>query len=504
MSHSRLKTYTTVLFIVGIIMFMLLGGASAIYTFAASTRNVSLFHGLLGIFGSPAAGLSHFREFVGSAIFFQLLGNSLVLSVMPSIIAVIFAIPAAGAVGGMEAGRKRSAATVALLMPAFIPDFVLAFIVQQVFPSQAITDPTLFRVIMVLLAAIRPACICAFVGACTAGLCKDNGKSVLHGAAAGVLVGIAVSLVRFLSSNIELLTLLHNPFVFSTTDTFDSFGYRQGFILFQFSYASAIWVFKTLLQMFAAVLVAVVVFYCVGMGLEDKYTYPYSSSDKQAGLVPGLIGALALVAGLLIPVMYSGSAVGNMLMRAIGHSVITTTASAVLFSIMLFALAAWLCVNINKMGALILVLVLVAIVNNTVGGFMLFHRLGLTNTHHAVILYNAFNIAFVLPLAYLARLRNVQFTTFASIVQAMLPYLVVFVGLFVANTWGNSFPQMIYLHDRMLWGVPMLLVETVSFANGMPVAGMILGVTMPILAIAVVTGCVYVVTDRVDFSGNSE
>jgi len=493
MQQSQLKTISIALLAIGLLVFLLLGGIPAIYAFIASTRDYSP---LFGLFGSPSVGFANFREFTSSPIFPRLLANSFILSVAPSILAVIIAIPAAGAVGGMSAGRRRSATTVALLLPAFIPDIVLAFIAQSILSGQPLSSPTSFRIIIILLSAIKPASICAFVGACAAGLFRDKGKSVMHGACAGVFVGIAVSIVRFLSGNFELINLLYNPLVFSTADTLETYSFRQGMMMLNMSPASAAGVIRTLPQMLAAIVVSFIVLFCVRAGLSSSQTDSYHNEyGTQAGLVPGIIGTLVFAAGLLMPMAFSGSFNDGMLLQAIGNSAITTVLAVILFSIMLFALAAWLCIHINKAWALTLILILAALVSHWVGELLFFRNLGLANTHLAVAFANASNITFILPLAYLARLRSPDTSSFSNLVRAMCPYFIVFLGLFAANTWGNYFPQMLHLFSRNLMGVPMLFRDA-SFMFGEPTIGLILGVTVPILAIAAITGFVFVMTDR--------
>jgi len=494
MQRSQLKTVSIIFLLAGMFILLLLGGIPAIYSFIISTRSYMPFQ---GIFASPAVGFDNYRQLTSLVIFPQLMGNSFILGVVPSLLAVAVAIPAALVVEGMGAGRRRLVATFALLLPAFVPDIVLAFLVQSVFSFQTLANPALFRVIMVLLLAIRPAAICAFVGACAAGFFKDKGKTVLYGAAGGVFVGIAANLVRFLSSNIDLQMLLRNALVLSTTETFDTFSFSHGFVMFNLSLASAAWVFRTLPQMFAAVLVAFAVAYCVRVGLNAGQTDIYHNEHGSgAGLVPGIIGALVLVICLFMAVVFGGGHGTDMLLSAIGSSFIMTFASVILFGALLLMLAAWLCLNIDRPGALILMLVLAAIVNNIVGEFLFYRLIGIIHTYHAVVLANAINITFVLPLAYLARLNSRGLGSLAGLVRAMLPYFVVFVGLFAANTWGSSFNQMLFLASGDLMGVPALMERTMAFGST-PSVGVILGVTMPVLIFAVVTGFVFVIANRV-------
>jgi len=327
----------------------------------------------------------------------------------------------------------------------------------------------------------------------------------MHGAAAGVFIGISASLVRFLTGNIELQWLLLNPLVFLTGDTLGTAGFRLGMQHFNMSSSSAMWVVRVLPQMLMAVPVALAASYCVRLGLgcrhEDVGSYN-SEHGMHAGPVPGFVGVLVFVAGLFLPIVVRhSSAPAAQLMqylpvaRAIGNSVIMTVFTVILFGALLFTLAAWLSVNISKAGALILVLVLVAMVNSIDGEFIFLRNLGLTDTYLAVILSGAFNIAFVLPLAFLARLKSPGADSIAKPVQAMLPYIVAFAGLFAANTLGGLMPQTLYLFSTRLWGISVLFRSAGLMFGYMPTIGLILAFALPLLALAAVTVLLFVMTD---------
>jgi len=383
---------------------------------------------------------------------------------------------------------------------------------------------------MIVLSAIRPAAVCAFVGAAAAGICKDRGQSGFTGAAAGAFVGIAVSLVRFLSGNAELQILLNNPLVMHVAETFDSYQYRQGLLMFNVSYASAAWVFRTLLQMIVALPVSAAVFFCMrglarvqvgtsygaahdagygagyrtgydaeqGIGFDAEHDASYSGGyGVQAGFIPAALGAVVFVVLILLPVAYAGTYAPGMLGGAVVSSVVITVISVVVQGVLLFALASWLCVHIKNIGAVILILVLVAIVNNTMGTFLFHQWRGVVNTYWGVGFANAFNIAYVLPLAFLAWLKNPAVDSLRGLVRAMLPYFAAFMGLFAASAWGSGFYQMVLLREMRLFGVPMFLWQAMHGRFYMISAGFILGISLPVLIIAVGTVVDFIVTNRI-------
>jgi len=147
-------------------------------------------------------------------------------------------------------------------------------------------------------------------------------------------------------------------------------------------------------------------------------------------------------------------------------------------------------------GALILILALAAITNNFIGEFMFFRGLGILDAYFAAVLGGAFNLAFVLPLAYLARLRNPNPVSFTGLVKAMAPYFIAFYGLFIAITWVNITPQMIHMFSRGSMGIPVIFRDAAFTIGGEPTVGMILAVALPVLAITAITGFAFVKADR--------
>lgn len=532
-----------VFLVIGLVIFLLLGGIPAIYTALLSINEYSLIH---GIWDSPWVGMHYYGELVSTGMLGRMLGNSFILSFMPVIIAVIVAVPVAGVVGAMKPGWMRSLCTVALVLPAFIPDSILAYTVQYMSTAPAFTGAASFRLVTILLSSIEIVAVGAFVGACAAGIYKDRGGNVVSGAIVGVLIGVAVSLVRFLSVNVELVTMFNNLHVTQYSETFGMVGRQAGLITMQFPLASATWIIKTVLQLVAAVLVSVVVFKAIrgrldgsgdgldgigtrldgtgerlngiggrldgtgdgldgiggrhdgnggnGSGIDGTSSGAYSSDGRtQSGIVPGFVFIVLTLVGLLLPATLGNASGGTGLIQ-VGNSVFMTVFAAVIFGVLTFSLALWLCVNMRHIGALILVLLMVAIVDNVIGEVMFYRLLGLVDTRFAVIFASGFSLVFVLPLAYLTRLKNPGSTSISSTLRGMFPYFIVFCGLFIANTWGSRMHQHTMLRTRAHWGVPLEFWS--AFLDGAVSGRMVLALTLPVLIIAGATVLIYLVISR--------
>ncbi|MCL1788442.1 MAG: hypothetical protein FWG38_10695, partial [Defluviitaleaceae bacterium] len=407
---------------------------------------------------------------------------------------MVFAIPAAMIVGGMQPGRLRSAGAAALLLPAFVPDMVLAFLAMFVLPRQTLANPQYVRTVIILLSAARLASLCAFVGACAAGSFKDRGKNAMLGAFVGVVVGASVNIVRFLSSNMELHSIL-NPSM-RQVETFDPAVFQAGLIFMQFDAASATWVFKTALQIVSALVVSVVVYLCVKFGIGGQPSHGGLGHDPLQDdngdvvrIFPGVIFAVLFIVCAALPFMYTnaGAPAHLGLWRYAGNSLIMTIGATVLFAGFMFALVAGLAANLHKIGVVVLLLLLTAVFNNVLGDFLFHSSLGLLNTYQGMMVFQAFNITFALPLAFLVRTKYPAMTTFGGFARALAPYGFVFGGLFVSSAWGNSFAQLVHVSSQDRFGISMLVgrsTHSILYSAQMPLMWMIWWVA-PVVLVAV-------------------
>lgn len=482
------KPIQTAFLIVGIIIFLLLGIIPALYTFLVSFSNFDILH---GIWGSPWVGTANYSALTRSFHFPRILYNAFIYFLIPTLFAAIITIPIAGYIGSMKAGRQRSLVTFALLLPAFVPDIIVAVLVLYIGSNMALATHSSFRIILILLYVIRPAAICAFVGASAAGIFNDKGKNIMHGAVFGMVIGIAASLVRFLSSNMELHTLVQTPFVMETADTFDIFAFRVGMQMLDMPLASAAWVFRTAIQLCAVPIVALLVHSCVLRGdTPGNHDHDIRQPDRvgmHAGVVLGALVTVLFMAALIVAITRGHDSYVQY-PQSLFNSAVITVLSSVLFAIITFMLGYWLSANVNKLGAIVLVLLMVTLTNNFIGEFLFYRALGLTNTHFSVAAVNGFNLAFVLPLAYLARLKNRE-TGF----RHMLPPFIAFFGLFVANTWASGWSQLIHTMQANHMGVGLALRNNLH--GGAPTS-LILGVVIPVFVITAGTAVAYALASQ--------
>ena len=488
MTSNNLKTVSVIFFILGFGAFALLNIIPALITFMISFQDYSPLRGFLG---SPWVGLIHFSNFEFFALV-SLFGNSIILSLIPAILAIIIAIPAARIVGGMAQGKLRSAITIALLLPAFIPDSFVVVLVSRL----TLINPDSFRLIVIMLSSIRLASICAFVGANAAGMYRDRGQNILSGAVSGVIVGSAINFVGFLSTNPEYIQLI----TFSVADTFDTFAFRIGMMHMNFSAASVAWIIKTIMQLFTAILVSIIVYSCMHSNRGEANSL--SEGDNAApSILIASVPVIVFIVCLVLPNVVTQTApfdvLYEVLSSAVINNIIITVLSAIVFSALLFIIASWYCININKRAALIVLLLSAAIINNLAGELLYFRSLGILNTYFAPVFANAFNLSFVLAAAYLAKLKNPDINTFGKLISSIFPYIIAFCGVYIANTWGSSFYQILYLMSQSHWGLGMWLSRPMELVNTTaPINSLVLWITVPVFLITAATALVYVLIEK--------
>lgn len=494
---KELKTISIIFFLVGFGLFGLLNFVPIMTSFLISFQEFSPFG---GIFDSPWIGLHNFYALSGFTSVAGLFINSSLFSLTSAVMATLISLPIAVILGNMKRGKLRSLLTFALLLPAFIPGSILAMSGTYSIISHVVVDSGPLRMSMILLGTIRPVAIFSFVGANAAGLYKDKGMSSFSGAVSGIIIAAAVSLVRFLSSDLDFHNLFHvsifSPRGIPITETFDTFIFRIGFQQLRFSIVSAAWLLKTVMQMLMAIFAFIIIILCM-----RSTSRPVTDSDTGEDnssiftFLSSFVGIIAVFVFIVCLVLAFGSATASSshsyaLGSAIFNNVIVTVISGFLFVGLLFFLTFWYSININSKLALLLILMLATVANNMVGEFIFFRNLGIVNTHIAPALANDFNWLFVISATYLASLKIQKPDSFGKLVSALLPYLAVFSGVFISNVWGNSFNYMLHVNSHANWG---LALWTTYFDSDISFT---FWIVVPVILISLITGLVFVLTNK--------
>ncbi len=236
------------------------------------------FLGFEGIFTTPWVGFTHFINFFKSIYFNNVMGNTLVISVLK----LAFGFPAplilALLINEVRNQRfKRVTQTISYL-PHFFSIVVVAGLVRMLLTVQGglvnqlvvalggeakafLTDPSLFRGILVTtsvwqtvgwgsilyLAAMTSISPDLYEAAMIDGANKF--QQMLHVTIPGISFVIAIQLVfaigGLLSAGFEQILLLYSPSVYGVADIIDTYVYRSGLLNRQYSYAAAVGLFKS-------------------------------------------------------------------------------------------------------------------------------------------------------------------------------------------------------------------------------------------------------------------
>ncbi|MFK7695150.1 ABC transporter permease [Paenibacillus sp. HJGM_3] len=239
-------------------------------------KNYNMF---LGIWNSPWAGLLHFKNMFQFAEFFQILRNTLMLSLY----SILFGFPAPLALALLlnEVRRMWLKRPVQTLL--YLPHFLSWVIVGGIFinlltvggflntllkslgfgETELLTDPEHFRGVLVTigiwkeagwgmiiylaaLAGINPNLYeAAMVDG--AGRWRQMWSITLPSLMPAIVVLFLLRVGSVLDTNVEQVLIFINPLVRSVGEVIDTYVYRVGLLGAQFSYTTAIGIFKSVI-----------------------------------------------------------------------------------------------------------------------------------------------------------------------------------------------------------------------------------------------------------------
>ena len=231
-----------------------------------------------GIFGSRWAGFKHFVNMFTYREFYNILRNTILISVMQIILGFPAPIVLALLLNEIRRiGFKRPVQTL-LYLPHFLSWVIIGGIfinllkmngiVNQLVeaiglqPTSFITEPAWFRWVLVgvgiwrevgwgmilylaALAGINPNLYeAAFVDG--AGRWKQMWYVTLPGLLPAIVVLFLLRIGRMLDANVEQVLIFLNPLVRDVGEVIDTYVYRVGLLSAQFSYTTAIGIFKAI------------------------------------------------------------------------------------------------------------------------------------------------------------------------------------------------------------------------------------------------------------------
>lgn len=235
------------------------------------------FRPLLGVEGSPFIGFKHFITFFNSFYFKQLIGNTLLLSLLKLLMGIPMAVILALALNETRIRALRSVVQTITYLPHFL-SWVIVFgillamlspgdgLINEVIkaaggqPIAFLTSPDWFRIVLVgsdiwketgwgtiiYLAALLGISPELYEAAAVDG--ANHLQRIWHISLPGIIpVIVLVTLLRLghiLDAGFNQVFVLYSLPVYSVGDIIDTWVYRQGILDFQFGLATAVGLFK--------------------------------------------------------------------------------------------------------------------------------------------------------------------------------------------------------------------------------------------------------------------
>ncbi len=511
------------LIIVPVILYLLLfKGMPVIYGLLVAFKDFEFYTGVLD---SDWIGFSNFAELFQHTDFAEAIANTVQLKLSFLVFSGAAAFLAALAVSGIASARTRHWISAIMVFPYFIPSTILAYLglhYLQLFlghPLGAEGDgdllyPSYLWLVPILLYTIKYGGITLIValGAITAKRNSLDNNKQLHASAGGywkstaepaaraVAAAILVQAAFMLTTDRELLDSFLDPIVFGGKETVDYFIFRQGFMMVNFSLASAAWLIQLSVN---ALFMALAFFLIRNLFKGDLFpqeepsssvSHAYRGKKGVAGYAIGLIAAV--LALFLLYQLYVYPHLGaapypvrvldalslfGMLQYGVGYLIVT------LFSVVAIALMAYPLTVRKLPGGMVyrICLLLAACVTTTISihDYLMYQRLGMVNTIFPVLLagFQPFISVFVLKAIFNSRYGHLktqaeregrgELSTFVSLFIPKMWKVILALGVlqFVAM-WEASMPSRVYISDPSMQS-PLMMIwnmgqQSSLFADG--------------------------------------
>lgn len=234
-----------------------------------------------GIFGSDFVGLKHFKGFLSDPYFFRTMRNTLSINVLLLVFGFPFPIIFAILLNELRSSRLRKMAQTITYMPHFIStvvisglmldfcktngvitSFVTAFTGQEAFNlfSKSVFFQPLYVVMciwqefgwdsIIYFAALSGIDQSLYEAADIDG--AGRWKKILHVTLPGISPTIVILLIMRIGNMMTLgwdkILLLYNPMIYEKADVISTYVYRIGLMNFEYSFATAVGFFNSIIN----------------------------------------------------------------------------------------------------------------------------------------------------------------------------------------------------------------------------------------------------------------
>lgn len=481
------KAISFVIAIPSLILLFVFRIIPAINSLMISTKDYNVVRGMSG---SENVGLKNYVNIVQSAHFTRICRNTVTLSFLSILLTCVFAALLTVCIAKMPNRVIKTISIVLISVPAFIPiASYVAIITRVLSPGSGaiagmltsmgseseffLAKPQYFPIIFALAEAMRNVYIPVILGVLA---CEKKGVN-----AGRIFMAISLyALVRmtlFFSPDLETILLMYNPMIYERADVLDTYAFRSGMMQMQYSSASAVWVMKTIAQLFVNILIYIILTLIfpkikdMARTLSDKVNRTGSAIISIFAFILLAAVPIGITAGIFFPSLlgkYAGNAgilyslklvfSNPVFISSFVNSFIYGIFSCLLFGVLTITLAYPLTTK-PKIYPLFLVLVL-TLTNNIAGEYIFFRSLGLFNNYLSIILQSGLTVfgAFALHFTVSSKFEDEVPAFSKYIKEAILPLLSI-VALFFTANWGSYLYQQVLIINRQFFGNSLIIRE---------------------------------------------
>lgn len=245
-------------------------------------KDVAPFEGIEAIFTAPWVGLKHFRKFISSVFFWNIMGNTFILAGLRMIFEFGLPIVLALMINEVRLLKFKKAVQTISYLPYFVSNVVLAGMVFNLLSLHGGLIPEIIRFFggqpeyyVGMSDTFRPVLVTAIVwknlgwgtiiylAALTgidpqlyeaaeidgAGRWQQTIRITLPSISYAIVIMFLLRISVVLNQGYEETLLLYSPAVYKTADIIDTYVFRTGLEQMNFSFATAVGFFKSLLAL---------------------------------------------------------------------------------------------------------------------------------------------------------------------------------------------------------------------------------------------------------------
>jgi len=418
-----------------------------------------------GLFGSNWVGFANIASFFGWEYFTRILSNTLVISILGTVIGAVYVFFAALSIGSMKNQILKGLIATVFAIPAIVP--VNLFV--HLLPTELLMQPSfLLRIAVSAIDGFRIAglmvCVAYFIR-----------KDVLKESMKCVLLFIALKLILILSSDQALINSIYHPLTYEILDVFSTYIYRNGLVNADFSMAAAVHIAKVAISVVPAVIACLIL---VAIQKENRTIRTERSFEAVSvtALIPiGILFAMVATGGSLLPIVKHPMVIAGYI-----NEFLIAFVSALFVAVLAYGLAV-LARNSGRLGILVLVLLCLT-GNSLIGKYILARIFGVMDTFVGVVFYQFSMISVLALLLYFATYRE------RSAKKDLSALLIGFILLF-SGFWGDFSASMIMTRQRELFPLSLVLREMAMLADSESANGGMLFSTVPYIFIPVFVVC---------------